>query len=75
MDNKHFDEYLRLGLNVRYYRRLRDLTQENLAEAVNISREHISRIETAANCASLDVLFDIAEVLQVPVNKFFEFRD
>jgi transcriptional regulator with XRE-family HTH domain len=75
MINGNLKEYLKLGLNIRYYRRLKDYTQEQLAEAVNISREHLSKIETAANRASLDVLFEISEELQVPIHKFFEFKD
>ncbi|MCL2703017.1 MAG: helix-turn-helix domain-containing protein [Defluviitaleaceae bacterium] len=76
MNNKRFnDEYMMLGLNIRYHRRSKDYTQEKLAEAVNISREHLSKVETGVNAASLDVLFEISQELQVPINKFFEFKE
>ena len=75
MNNKHFDERLKLGLNIQYYRKLNDYTQDRLAEAIDVSREHLSNIERAVSSASVDVLFSIAEVLHVSINKFFEFRD
>lgn len=75
--NKHSDEYIRLGLNIAYYRKLKGMTQMQLAEAVNISRTHMSNIEAPniPTSVSLDALFDIAEVLEIPVYKFFVFRD
>ena len=75
MDNKHFDERVKLGLNIKYYRMLSGFTQEQLAEAANISKEHISKIERAASSVSIEVLFEVSEVLQVPIHKFFEFRE
>lgn len=74
---KHSDRYIRLGLNIAYYRKLRSLTQMELAEKVNISRTHISNIE-APNMpvsVSLDKLFDIADVLDVSVDRLFDFKD
>jgi len=69
------EQYIKLGLNIAYYRKLRGYTQEQLAEKLGIDRTHVGRIETANVGASLDVLFALAEILEVPVNKFFEFRD
>lgn len=75
--DKHSDEYIRLGLNIAYYRKLKGITQLQLAEAVNISRTHMSNIEAPniPTSVSLDALFDIAEILEIPVYKFFVFRD
>jgi transcriptional regulator with XRE-family HTH domain len=50
-------------------------TQEQLAEKINISREHMSKIERAGNSVSVDVLFEISEELGVPIYKFFVFKD
>ena len=33
----HADDYIKLGLNIAYYRKLGGLTQLQLAEAVNIN--------------------------------------
>lgn len=75
MQTQQQNKYRLLGLNIAYYRKERDMSQEELAEAVNISRTHMSRIETA-NCAvSLDVVFDICDVLSVSPSKIFDFRE
>ena len=69
------EKYRHLGLNIAYYRKEKGMSQSELAEAVDISRTHMSRVETA-NCAvSLDVVFDICEVLDVPPRKMFDFRE
>ena len=64
MDNKHSDEYKLLGLNIAYYRKANGLSQEKLSELVNISRTHMSRIETAECSVSLDVIFEICKALK-----------
>lgn len=75
MDASQIKKYEILGLNVSYYRRMRKLTQEQLAEMVNVDRTHISNVEIARTGSSLDVVFRIADALEVPVHKLFEFRD
>lgn len=75
MDKSQTDKYEKFGLNVAYYRRMRKLTQEQLAEMVSIDRTHMSNIELARTGASLDVVFRLADALEVPVQKLFEFRD
>ena len=68
-DQKQY--FLQLGLTVAYYRKARKMTQEKLAEKVGISRNHMSRIETADCAASLDVIFDIAKALEITPDKLF----
>lgn len=77
MDYKRMNEFRLLGLTIAYYRKLRGLTQAELAEATNLSRTHISNIEAPNGkiSISLNKLFDIAEVLEVPVKDLFDFRD
>lgn len=75
MDVLQIEKYKMLGLNVSYYRRRRELTQEQLAEMVNIDRTHVGNLELARAGTSLDVVFRIADALEVPVHKLFEFRD
>ena len=59
--------YKQLGLNIAFYRKLRGLTQLDLAEFTDLSRTHISNIEApnVKTRISLDTLFSIAEVLQI----------
>ena len=75
MNIKQLNKYRYLGLNIAYYRKERGLSQESLAELVNISRTHMSRIETADCAVSLDVVFDICDALNVPPSKMFDFRE
>lgn len=67
-------KYKLLGLNIAYYRKERGLSQSQLAEKVNISRTHMSRIETADCAVSLDVVFDICDALCVKPSQLFDFR-
>ena len=66
-----------IGLNISYYRKLSGLSQLQLAEAVGISRTHISNIEAPNmhTSISLETLMDIADVLNIPVNSLLTFRD
>lgn len=74
MVRKHFEEYKKLGLNIAYYRKERGLSQMQLADKIDISRTHMSRIENNDCAVSLDVIFNIAKILNIPVAKLFEFR-
>ena len=75
MRQQQQEKYRQLGLNIAYYRRRKNLSQIQLAEIVNISRTHMSRIETADCAVSLDVVFDICDALSVPPSKLFDFRE
>lgn len=75
MQNKYYKDYKNLGMNIAYYRKLRGISQEKLSEMVNISRTHMSRIETADCAVSLDVVFALAEALQIEQNKLFENKE
>lgn len=75
MQTQHYDKYKCLGLNIAYYRKSKNLSQSQLAEMVKISRTHMSRIETADCAVSLDVVFEISDVLSVSLDKLFDFRE
>ena len=70
-----YEKYKRLGLNIAYYRKEKGLSQIELAEKVDISRTHMSRIETADCAVSLDVVFDICDALGVKPDQLFDFRE
>lgn len=74
MQKDYYEQYRRLGLNIAYYRKLRKMSQEKLAEKIDISRTHMSRIETADCAVSLDVVFALADVLDVEPWKLFEYK-
>ncbi len=76
MDNKYINKFRIIGLNIAYYRKLRGLTQLQLAELVNVSRTHISNIEAPnmPTSISLEKLFDIADVLDIPPSYLLDDR-
>ena len=66
-------KYIKLGESIAYYRRLRNLTQENLAERLDISRSHMSGIEVAKHRPSLDLIFRICRTLKIDEKTLFDF--
>lgn len=58
-------DYYKIGQRIRRIRKERGLSQEELAEQVDISVTHMSHIETGNTKLSLPVLVSIAGVLQV----------
>ena len=74
---KHQEMYRRVGLNVALQRKIKNMTQLELAEAINISRTHMSNIEAPnmVTPVSLEVIFDIAEVLQIKPEVLFRFDE
>ena len=73
----HNDRFVQIGLNIAFYRKRQKLTQLQLAEAVDISRTHMSAIEAPNmdRSLSLETLFDIADALGIEPAKLLEFRD
>ena len=67
--------YAQLGRSIAYYRKLKGLTQWDLAEAVNMSHIQLCNLETGdePSWLSLENLFQISDVLHVPVKEFFDF--
>ncbi len=61
------ERYRDLGCAISYYRKRKKLTQEQLAERIGISRQHMGAIEAPnmTRAVSLDVLFNVATVLEV----------
>ncbi len=77
MKAEHENQYLQLGLKISYYRKLRGLTQEELAEKVELSPAFIGHVEApnVSKAISLDTLFDIAKALEIPPYKLLHFED
>lgn len=67
--------YRNLGQNIAFYRRMRKLTQLQLSETVETSRNHLSRIENADCAVSLDTVFAIADALGVEPYKLFQNKE
>ena len=77
MKEIYADKYRQIGLKIAYYRKLRGLTQEELAEQVGLTPAFIGHLEAPniPKVLSLDALFDIATALEVSPHKFLNFED
>lgn len=62
-----------LGNRIREIRKAKGLTQEQLAELVDIEQKHVSRIELGKNAPTVDRLDQLSKVLNVPLRDFFDF--
>ena len=73
----HYDTWVKIGLNILYYRKEQRLTQAQLAEMCGkgVSTNHIQRVETGNAGCSVDTLIDIADALKIPLHKLFEFKE
>jgi Predicted transcriptional regulators len=77
MKQKHIDVYKKLKFNICYERKMKKLTQNQLAEKIEISNTHMSNIEAPNSVVlpSLDVLIDISNALDIKLAKLFDFKD
>lgn len=62
-----------LGERIRELRKERGLTQEQLAELVEVEQKHISRLELGKSFPTIDRLQKVSEALNVPLREFFDF--
>lgn len=62
-------DYDKIGRRIRRFRKACRMSQEQLAEAVDISTTHLSHIETANTKLSLSVFVKIASVLSVSADE------
>jgi len=57
----------RLAHNLKFAREIRELTQEELAEAAEMSRTYVSEIEYLKRNATIDVLERLSKALDIDV--------
>ena len=60
-----------LKYNLKLYRNMRNLTQEQLAEMAGISTDYISELERGKKVPSIKRLDYIAKALNIEIYKFF----
>lgn len=63
------------GENVRRKRRLKDFSQEQLAEKLGIHRTYMSFIERGLRNPSLLMIFKISRVLKIKLPELFDFDE
>lgn len=73
----YLDEIRYIGLRIAYFRKLRGLTQEKLADKVFINKHYLSHIESgsAQKVISLPLLIKIAKALEVELALLVDFND
>ena len=74
MNDKHYKDYIQIGLNIMRYRKEQGLTQEQLADMTGYTRNHIQRVETASSKPTVGLLLDVAEKLDIPMDRLLEIR-
>ena len=74
METQFKEDFIKFGLKVQYYRKLRGYTQEGFADEIGKSWSFIAKVESPTRPfgVSMETLFKISQVLGVPVSKLFE---
>lgn len=72
MDFKRKFVYKHIGARIAYFRALHDISQEELAHRIHISRGTLSKIERGSydSSVSLGTLLDISDVLGIELYMF-----
>ena len=65
----------KFGKNVKKYRTLLNISQEDLAELCNLHRTYISDVERGKRSISLNNIEKIAIALQIDIAKLFIFEE
>lgn len=71
-----YNEFMRsLGLKISYYRKMKNMSSDTLAEIAGISSQHLRAIEApnGKGAPSLQTLLQIANALEIPVYKLLKF--
>ncbi len=63
---------LKLGRNIKIERIRKNITQEEFAEKIDMSLSYVSKLEQGLTSPTAIVLFKMAKLLNIPMEKFFE---
>lgn len=63
-----------IGSKIKELRRNRRLSQEELADIINVNFRTIQRIETGRNVPSLETLSKLAQAFEINIRDFFNFE-
>jgi len=61
-----------IGDAIRFQRKTAGLTQEKLAEEVDLNPKYLGEIERGEKIISIEALLRIAKAVKVPIKVFFE---
>ena len=69
------DTSLQMKNRVRVYRAINDLTQEELAKKIGVTRQTVLAIEKGKYSPSLDLAFKMAKIFGVKSQEIFIYED
>lgn len=58
--------------NMRQIRRLKELSQEELAFTAHVSKTYVCEIERGSRAVSIDVMGQIADALEIPLEEMLK---
>lgn len=62
---------INIGERLKYFRKLRGITGNQLAEMLNVTQSQISRYENNQNLPTIHALLEICQILNVTLSDFF----
>lgn len=75
MKEAHAEKFKKVGIKIVSYRLMRDMTQKELAAALDMEPHHVSRMEKGRVGLSLSRIFDIADALNIEPHLLLDFSD
>lgn len=60
-----------ISKNIGKYREIAGMSQKELAQKLGVVPSRISNWETGANCPTIDILFEVCEILNVSINDIY----
>lgn len=60
-----------ISKNIAKYREAANISQKELAKRLGVVPSRISNWETGANCPTIDILFEVCEILNVSINDIY----
>ena len=73
MQKDYAENYKKLGLKIAYFRKLKGLTQEQLAEILDVDTSFIGQIEAPNIYKPITTLFRIADALEMAPGELLDF--
>ncbi len=62
----------KLGRNIKVERIRKNITQEKFAEMIDMSLSYVSKLEQGLTSPTAIVLYKMAKILDIPMEKFFD---
>ncbi len=64
-----------LGINLRYYRNLENLSQEKYYSKYNLSVQHMSNVERGTENVTLDFVDKVSKAIGIPAEELLLFNE